>query len=296
MRVIDILSQDNEFSLHLYSLYWPFTEGEIKAYWDVLKRGSGHYTTAIYDEGRVISASVGLSFNRNVHWTPALQTLWKCGIVDHYNGYITGLGAPIEFEDAMSLECPLPLSVFEEIEARRRYALEFGLDWAEQGFLQEVGCPIGDEQSFRMSIPRLSLDSFERLFRESPDVILYNPSIWNNTLSFEVSHEDVLRIVTTELLRNQMENGIGAEISEQADESVEEPRENCQIVKIEALQQCAANPEEDVEEDDQSDYEDDYYDDDAIDPMDPASDPAENPWIEVFGNTEEARMAYWNTQ
>ena len=44
------------------------------------------------------------------------------------------------------------------------------------------------------------------------------------------------------------------------------------------------------------DYDDVYYDDEPYMIGDPRFDRNENPWIDVFGEGEEAETAYWNTQ
>jgi hypothetical protein len=49
-------------------------------------------------------------------------------------------------------------------------------------------------------------------------------------------------------------------------------------------------------EDENEEYYSDYDDSEPIIMGDPRYDRSENPWIDVFGEGEEAEAAYWNTE
>lgn len=194
----ELMIKDLDFFIQYLSVHFPFTEAEVLEYWDVLIHGDAFYSVFLQDTQWCYSPKLGVCFNQNIRWTDNLRAKWQVGFDDPYNGYFIGVGkTPIQYDDIEDLRKLLPLSI-----SKQRLAMEVAMmDYANcHGHLEmhlESACSEEEskkENKYTQEFPRLCFDDFQKLYEENKSNILYNRSIWFNTLYYEINANDVMRL------------------------------------------------------------------------------------------------------
>lgn len=188
-----------DFLATLVSVHYPFTESEIELYWDVLIPGTAHYPAYIPTIEWTYQSELGLCFNQNIRWTDKLKDRWQIGFDDPYEGYLVGLGStPVQYNDTETLKAQLPLSISEH---RWQMVMLIMDSYSRQGSLEDYlsGQSWAELESRTEKVeryfPRLSFEEFEGLYKDIGNLMVYNRSIWYNTLYYEIGEQYVFSLL-----------------------------------------------------------------------------------------------------
>jgi hypothetical protein len=184
--------------LHL-SVHFPFAESEVLENWDVLVPGDAFYSVFLPDTEWCYSPTLGLCFNQNLRWTDSLRAKWQVGFNDPYNGYYIGVGeAPMQYDDTARLRSLLPLNLSKQWSAMQMSIMDHA---QSQGHLEECMDRLYSEEAierenkYTQDFQRLSFEALLKLYQEDKSCMLYNRSIWFNTLHYEIHANDVMRLL-----------------------------------------------------------------------------------------------------
>lgn len=190
----DFFMQHLDFAIEYISLHYPFTEAEVIEYLPYLIKGSAFYSEVIPELGTIIAPTVGLSFNQNIHWTPGLKRSWKVGYEittpdcrSESGGYYDAqTGQIVVWGNATpeTLFDIIPLDTYKE-QADNFYLHAIALDW-EMTF---------DKGETEHVYGRFEAQEFIELYDMSPSLVLFNRSIWSNTLSHELTRDFITTII-----------------------------------------------------------------------------------------------------
>lgn len=185
--IIKLIESDSDFLIKLLSIHYPFSAEQIESYWDLIFKGDAHYSVYISDTGSVHRPKIGLCFNPNIQWTDKLKYKWEWGFDNHFNGYIEGAGrGPVEFSEYDNLIDLIPLSILAELEILDNCSIQSWISQHSIGdFIDggEFNAPEQlDVESYATIYQILTNDEFINLFHTKKSIILYNASIWNNSL------------------------------------------------------------------------------------------------------------------
>ena len=138
-----------------------------------------------------------MCFNRNVSWTEQLKDEWECGIIDPFNECVVGTGMdPVDFKDEDRLQSMIPLSIIEE-------AKQFNLELMRfNGFQHEFDDLVWDfldEEAYMEQFPKLNYNKLSEIFQKNSMLIIYNTSIWDNTLKEIFTQERVMKFLNSQL-------------------------------------------------------------------------------------------------
>jgi hypothetical protein len=191
----EFLLQNLDFAIEYISLHYPFTETEVSERMPYLIQGDAFYSEYVPDACSVIRPAIGLSFNQNIAWTTALKRKWIVGwemLYPHCSSAIGGYYMPILGQTIVwgnitpdTLHDIIPLHVHKEICNRQALCGQYYPDW-DSGFSSEVF----EDKVFSKLSPQELID----LFHQDKELVLYNDSIWQNTIK-EVLTYDLVQIV-----------------------------------------------------------------------------------------------------
>ena len=189
-----------EFSRLYLSLYYPFTSEQVIAFGKYLVWGDAFYAEYRSEDVTALIPSVGLSFNKNVLWEPGLKKLWTAG---KWND------ATEEFElqnDASNeLYSIIPLDLQKGFEIEEGCYMQSAIDTGE--YNEYRNGIIDKEHLGGVLYPRLTDKGFLKLYRRKKTVILYNDTIWQNTLC-KVITEPFMQVLIDKIIQ---ELGAGKE-------------------------------------------------------------------------------------
>lgn len=178
------------FAKTYISMYYPFTYSEILERWDYIIQGDAHYSTYIVDIEDHISPKIGLSFNTNIRWNNKLKAKYEYGYINPFIGCIVGTHkGQVEFNERDYIYDILPLDLIKEIEIRNDIVFDNFLDnlymYIENDF---DGQNLPNPKTYDMNLIKktylfLPFKSFKKLFDETPYIVMFNKSIWDNTFS-----------------------------------------------------------------------------------------------------------------
>jgi len=183
-----------DFTIEYISLHYPFTEEQVMKHMPHLIKGNAFYSQYENDICSIVSPVIGLCFNQNIPWTEALKRKWFIG----YQLQLTGLdcGSTIQayYDEEQQITIVLsgsapdiypdnlfdiiPLQVHKELWDRQALSEQHGQGW-DSGINREVL-----EEIVYDKLSPLELDI---LFHKSREIALYNDSIWDNTLKYELT-------------------------------------------------------------------------------------------------------------
>lgn len=188
--------QHLEFFVTYLSVHYPFTVDEIQRYWDVLSPGTAYYPVYLPDTGSNYISSLGLCFNQNIRWTDKLRSRWQMGFSDPFNGYLFGIGTkPVEYDDGEKFRSLLPLNLDQHWRDREQARMYSILD--VEAYFNSPAVAEHDELDAKVgqSFSRMSFDKFRELHNRIGKFLVYNRSIWYNTLCYEIEEQDIFRLL-----------------------------------------------------------------------------------------------------
>jgi hypothetical protein len=147
----------------------------------------------------------GLCFNRNINWTRELKGKWTLGIYDPFNACIAGTDVGcINLGEEHDLENLIPLSIKKEFDAFNVSLISgwhdtFGPVDINQNPDEFEGPNFIDTDIYNQKLVRLDFSEFELIYKEKKSKILYNESIWENTLKEILTKEWVTQFLISQL-------------------------------------------------------------------------------------------------
>jgi ATP-dependent DNA helicase PIF1 len=207
--ILDILNLDAYFTIKLISLYYSLSSKEIEEYWDVLQHGDAHYSVFFSDTDTVHIPKLGLCFNKNLDWTYELKSKWQVGFNNPFIGYTEGKGGlSVEFDKKDELREMLPLDHIKEIDILNGCLIEHWSaviapyqDWENE---KDFEVPFQyDLNKFKNDIPQLGFEEFKNLYEKDKLLIIWNESIWKNTLKEILTSEIINQILNRAKYRSR---------------------------------------------------------------------------------------------
>lgn len=205
--IIRLLESNPDFTLLLLSLHYSFSADEINLYWDILIKGDAYYSYYLSDSFTYFNPKLGLCFNRNVNWTHELKGKWTIGIYDPFNACIIGTDSGgIGIGEDYNLENLIPLSVKKEFDAINNCLINgwldtMGADDKNQNSDEFEGPNCINTDIYNQKLDPLDFNELELIYKEKKSKILFNESIWENTLKEVLKKEWV-----TQFLNDQLKN------------------------------------------------------------------------------------------
>ena len=204
----DLLNLDIPFAIRLLSLYYPFSAAQIDQYWDELEKGDAHYSVFINETGTMHTPATGLCFNRNLDWTDQLRSRWNAGLVNPLTGSMKGIGSAPAGTASSDLSKPmLPLNLKKELKFRNKAINEHWCaviapkqDWESDAAFEEP--KLLPMEKFGKEFERLDFEAFRQLYETDKTLLLFNDSIWRNTLKELMPKERVHELLTISISAN----------------------------------------------------------------------------------------------
>lgn len=205
ITIQDIFLSDLDFCKAYISLHYPFTEQEVLQCQQYLRRGNAHYSAFMSDTDAVYSPEIGLCFNKNIQWTDTLRRSWhEVGIWNPFVGAYDGLedGKQAEWDEvnqSATAHNMIPLDVHEELHKRERCYFDSAHATGELNdlFKDETFTGFLDREVLNNnSYGRLTDTSFVELYHRNKLVILYNDSVWQNTLQYLLTKDFMQQAVS----------------------------------------------------------------------------------------------------
>ncbi|MGV8137809.1 MAG: ATP-dependent RecD-like DNA helicase [Mangrovibacterium sp.] len=198
----DLLKLDIPFAIRLLSLYYPFSAAELDRYWNRLEKGDAHYSVFINETGTVYTPATGLCFNQSLEWTDGLRSRWNAGLVNPLTGNMEGIGsAPAGKGNSDLSKQLLPLNLKRELKFRNKAINEHWCaviapkqDWESDAAFEEP--KLLPMEKFGKEFERLGFEPFKQLYETDKTLLLYNDSIWRNTLKELMTKERVHELLT----------------------------------------------------------------------------------------------------
>lgn len=185
----DIFLSDAKFSKTYLSLHYPFTEQQIYDLGEYLHWGSAHYSVYLNDTGSIYSPGYGLCYNPNIQWTDDLKRMWSIGFWNPFVGYYEGLpDGAIEYDEMagrvkdVSLFSLIPLDLHSDLNDRETLCYQAASSTGDRSWLEPDFKGFYGEEVENKPYGKLTDAEFIELYNKNPLIILYNTSIWNNTL------------------------------------------------------------------------------------------------------------------
>lgn len=225
--VIKLLESNPEFTLLLLSLHYSFSSYEIIFFWDILVKGDAHYSYYMSDNFSYFNPKFGLCFNRNINWTKELKDKWTLGICDPFIGVIAGTNLSyIDLGEEYDLENLIPLSVKKELDAINDCLISGWYDTLgpvdiDQNPDEFEGPNVINPDIYNQHLDQLDFSEFELIYEEKKSKILYNESIWENTLKEILTKEWVTQFLTGQLKIFKTRN-LDNSINEQKNKLIED--------------------------------------------------------------------------
>lgn len=186
--ILELLWIDREFTRTILSVHYAFSSQELEQYWESLVLGNAHYCVYSKETEIIYMSHPGLCYNKYIEWTEQLRGHWEVGFFNPYTGLIEGVGdhqAKVDERD--SLRSILPLDLSTEIEHRNRCIREHWCaviapyqNWDQDSNFE--GPDEYDADYCTKHFDKLSFKELKNLYNTSKQQILFNPSIWANTL------------------------------------------------------------------------------------------------------------------
>jgi hypothetical protein len=196
-----LFEKDRDFFIQYLSVYFPFSEEEILEFWDVLHHGTAHYSVFLVNTSSVYSSTLGLCFNQNIRWTHELRSKWKIGFDNPFEGYFIGLGySPIPYDDIEGQREIIPLDINTENLEREKAVMDY---YHSHGKLEEYLNHSLSESENQKEFPRLSFEEFLLLYEANKYRLLFNRSIWNNTLYYEIKQTEIIQFIKSKFVKLQ---------------------------------------------------------------------------------------------
>lgn len=203
--IIKLLESNPEFTLSLLSLHYSFSAYEINLYWDILIKGDAHYSYYMSDNWTLFKPKYGLCFNRNINWTKELIDKWTLGIWDPFIGVIVGTNiGNINIGEESKIQNLIPLNIKEEFEILNNCIILNWQDTLEPGDINEnpdefEGPNVINTDIYNQHLVQLDFSEFELIYKEKKSKILYNESIWENTLKEILTKEWITQFLMSQL-------------------------------------------------------------------------------------------------
>jgi hypothetical protein len=157
----DFFLHDLNFAVEYISLHYPFSERQMRLYMPHLKKGNAYYPIYEKDTNIFNDPELGLCYNKNIFWTDALKEQWQTNAVDG----------------------SIPLSIETFFERYNHYMWEWHLsnhDYTEYELMHMEYNHVPHEILHPVTYSHLS--PVELFKHRVHNEILYNESIWENTL------------------------------------------------------------------------------------------------------------------
>jgi hypothetical protein len=198
----DLLDLDLPFAVSLLSLYYPFDLSLVEKYWADLEKGDAHYSVYIDGTDSIHSPSIGLCFNQNLQWTDQLRSRWDAGLINPLTGNIEGAEPlPVEIEKKEALKQLLPLKLRKELKFRNKAITEHWCaviaphqDWENDEHFEEPARL--NIETLTKEYEPLTFETFKQLYETDKTIILFNDSIWKNTLKDLMTPDRVNELLT----------------------------------------------------------------------------------------------------
>lgn len=210
----DLLNLDVSFAILLLSMYYPFSAAELGQYRDRLIKGDAFYSVFIPDTGTIQHPAPGLSFNQNLEWTDQLRSQWQTKPLHSHTGHHgfaesatvlhpdSGIPEPVPLRDT-TLPVPgqvLPLKLKRELKLRNKAINEHWCaviapkqDWeSDEDFEEPQFLPM---EKFTRAYEPLPFEAFRQLYETDKTLLLFNESIWKNTLGKLMTEERVRELL-----------------------------------------------------------------------------------------------------
>jgi hypothetical protein len=205
----DFFLEHLDFAIEYISLHYPFTESQVIEYMTYLIKGSAFYSDYVSEIGTIITPTIGLSFNQNIQWTLALKRLWKVGYEiaspdcssesGGYYDHATGQTLIWGNATAETLFDILPLDIYKEFLDRRHLYSAYSSD----------GVDVAGEEGQPIEYGKLTPQELTDLHSTYGTSVLYDNSIWNNTLQEVLTADMVELLIHTK--KHCMEQGTAKE-------------------------------------------------------------------------------------
>ncbi|RAJ02275.1 UvrD-like helicase family protein [Chitinophaga skermanii] len=182
----DFFLKHPEFALQYIALHAPLTEEQIELHFNKLTSGKAYYSHFLDDSQEIVPSDLGLAYNPNIRWTPALQSKFSIGLPHPVTQVLKGVAEQ------------LPLQLAHELQMLNNSLWAFAMS---QGYVKEEA---KDQVNFGLHehllqpplFGKLSLEEIATLYVTQKNMLLTNPSIWGNTM------EQVLTPALVETLLN----------------------------------------------------------------------------------------------
>ncbi len=198
----DLLDLDLPFAVSLLSIYYPFDLSQLNDHWDTLEKGDAHYSVFIDGTHSIHSPSIGLCFNQNLQWTDQLRSRWEPGLINAKTGNIEGIEpVPVETGKREALQQLLPLKLRKELKFRNKAITEHWCaviapqqDWESDENFEEPARL--DFETLTKEYDPLTFEAFKQLYEADKTIILFNDSIWRNTLKYLMTSDRVNELLS----------------------------------------------------------------------------------------------------
>lgn len=179
--------QDLDFANEYLSTHYPFHYYFLIDHWELIKKGSAHYTVFLGDTDSIFFSDIGLSFNKNIKWNSKLRAKFDYGFIDPFVGYIIGTGGfPVEHEERDFLDQIIPLDIGLELEHRNEAIVKHWmsvLQSPDEDANGGQGPDVDDINELNEEYQYLSFQEFKKLVQSDRFKVIVNESVWRNTLS-----------------------------------------------------------------------------------------------------------------
>ena len=158
----DFFLHDLDFAVEYISLYYPFSETQIRLYMQHLKKGDAYYPIYENDTNNLKVPALGLCYNKNIGWTDELKAEWQTNTADG----------------------SIPLSIAAFVAKYHQYMWEWDLsnhEYTENELLNMEHDHVPHEILHPIAYPHLLPTELFNSYRNRQE-ILYNESIWEHTL------------------------------------------------------------------------------------------------------------------
>jgi hypothetical protein len=182
-KFLNLFLDDNvlSFARTYISMYYPFTYQEILDRWEYIIHGDAHYSALNFDFDEIVeSPDWGLSFNNNIRWNSKLRAKYEYGLIDEFKECIVGTHiGDIGFNEREYLDDILPLDIVREADLRNGL---MQIKFLHKGDWERATYNV-DLSLFEKNFPYMKFNKVKILLETKPWVLIFNKSIWGNTLS-----------------------------------------------------------------------------------------------------------------